>query len=85
MQAGIALPSGGARRLWFTKEVICLEYGINLAEYRRKLGYTQEGRDLCDAYAALVEENERLMVQKLNAEARVNQFLALAHEMEEAR
>ena len=48
-------------------------YGINLAEYRRKLEYTQEGRDICDAYAALVEENERLMVQKL------------AHEMEEAR
>lgn len=47
-------------------------YGINLAEYRRKLEYTQEGRDICDAYAALVEENERLMVQKLNAEARVN-------------
>lgn len=59
--------------------------GFNLAEYRRKLEYTQEGRDLCDAYAALVEENERLMVQKLNAEARVNQFLALAHEIEEAR
>lgn len=75
----------GARRSWFTKEVICLEYGINLAEYRRKLGYTQEGRDLCDAYAALTEENERLTVQKLNAEARVNQFLALAQEIEEAR
>ena len=65
---------GGENHVW-----------INLAEYRRKLEYTQEGRDICDAYAALVEENERLMVQKLNAEARMNQFLALAHEIEEAR
>lgn len=62
-----------------------MEYGINLEEYRRKLSFTQEGRELCEAYASLVEENEKLLVQKINAEARLNRFLALAREVEEAR
>lgn len=44
---------------------------INLRKMRKKLKKSKAGRKLCKAYAALVEENERLCIRAMNAEAKL--------------